>query len=74
MFEPNQWNFEKFAADCKKKYGVGPRTDLAKVEFGGDRLQAASNIVFSNGLLDPWAAGLWIFIIKLYTVVIYFIT
>lgn len=57
MFEPSPWNLKEFAADCKKKYGVEPKPDLAKIEFGGDRLRSASNIVFSNGLLDPWAAG-----------------
>ncbi|CAH2103008.1 unnamed protein product [Euphydryas editha] len=57
MFEPNPWNFTQFAEDCHKKYNVQPRPQGARVEYGGARLQAASNIVFSNGLLDPWAGG-----------------
>lgn len=57
MFEPNPWNFTKFAEGCYKKYNVYPRSQGARVEYGGARLQAASNIVFSNGLLDPWAGG-----------------
>ncbi|CAG4950635.1 unnamed protein product [Parnassius apollo] len=57
MFEPNPWNITKVSADCHKKYNVYPRPDVARLEYGGDRLLAASNIVFSNGLLDPWAGG-----------------
>ncbi|CAH0724480.1 unnamed protein product, partial [Brenthis ino] len=57
MFEPTPWNFTKYAETCHKKYNVYPRPQGARVEYGGDRLKAASNIVFSNGLLDPWAGG-----------------
>ncbi|KAL0851613.1 hypothetical protein ABMA28_007392 [Loxostege sticticalis] len=57
MFEPNPWNFTKFSDDCHSKYGVYPQPDAARITYGGDRLAAASNIVFSNGLLDPWTAG-----------------
>ncbi|XP_048489351.1 lysosomal Pro-X carboxypeptidase [Plutella xylostella] len=57
MFEPSPWNFTSFSEDCHKKYGVYPHPEAARIEYGGDRLQAASNIVFSNGLLDPWAGG-----------------
>ncbi|GBP76885.1 Lysosomal Pro-X carboxypeptidase [Eumeta japonica] len=57
MFEPNPWNYTTFAEDCKKKYGISPKPEMARIEYGGDNLKAASNIVFSNGLLDPWTGG-----------------
>lgn len=57
MFEPSPWNFTEYSEGCHKKYNVYPRPELARIQYGGDRLQAASNIVFSNGLLDPWVGG-----------------
>lgn len=57
MFEPSPWDFKAYSKDCHKKYGVYPREHDARLMYGGTLLQAASNIVFSNGLLDPWAAG-----------------
>ncbi|CAG9796845.1 unnamed protein product [Diatraea saccharalis] len=57
MFEPQEWNFTKYSEDCYKRYNVYPLQDAARVTYGGDRLQAASNIVYSNGLKDPWAGG-----------------
>ncbi|CAB3240100.1 unnamed protein product [Arctia plantaginis] len=57
MFEPMPWNYTLFAEDCHKKYNVYPRPEMARIEYGGDRLQAASNIVFSNGMKDPWTGG-----------------
>lgn len=57
MFEPSPWNFTEFSQECHRKYNTYPKPDLARIEYGGGMLQAASNIVFSNGLMDPWAAG-----------------
>ncbi|GBP12367.1 Lysosomal Pro-X carboxypeptidase [Eumeta japonica] len=57
MFEHNPWNYTTFAQNCKKKYGVIPKPEAARIKYGGDNLRAASNIVFSNGLLDPWTGG-----------------
>lgn len=57
MFEPAPWNFTEYSAECYRKYGVYPRERDARITYGGAMLQAASNIVFSNGMLDPWTAG-----------------
>jgi len=57
MFEPAEWNLDDFSADCQRKYGVTPRPDWAIVEYGGRDVDSASNIVFSNGDLDPWGPG-----------------
>ncbi|XP_012280415.1 lysosomal Pro-X carboxypeptidase isoform X2 [Orussus abietinus] len=57
MFEPNKWDFKKFSDDCYATYKVRPQSYLACQEYGCDSLWTATNIVFSNGLLDPWTSG-----------------
>lgn len=57
MFEPHPWNLQEVAKDCLAKWGVVPRPEMANMMFGGRKLEGASNIVFSNGLLDPWSSG-----------------
>ncbi|CAG9768709.1 unnamed protein product [Ceutorhynchus assimilis] len=59
IFEPISWDYEKFTKECIKKYGVVPYSpNKLFLEFGGaTMLKYSSNIVFSNGLLDPWSSG-----------------
>merc|ERR1719495_1082512 len=57
MFEPAKWDIDAFSKQCVKDWGVKPRPDMANLIYGGRHLEAASNIVFSNGLLDPWSSG-----------------
>ncbi|KAF7989870.1 hypothetical protein HCN44_008544 [Aphidius gifuensis] len=57
MFEIQPWNFDEYSNDCQKKYNVKPIENLACNTYGCKDLSTASNIVFSNGLLDPWSSG-----------------
>lgn len=58
MFEPKPWNYTDYSEKCYQQWGVRPRgLDTPILEYGGKNLRYYSNIVFSNGLLDPWSAG-----------------
>lgn len=57
MFEPYLWNLEKFSDDCFNQWGVKPRPHWMITLYGGKNISSHSNIVFSNGDLDPWSAG-----------------
>jgi len=57
IFEKSPWDFEKFAKYCHTTYGIQPVVDIIEKIYGGKNLNAASNIIFSNGLLDPWSSG-----------------
>jgi len=59
MYYPSLWDAEGYVEYCKSQYGPALQTSLnyAQVEFGGKDIEAASNIVFSNGQLDPWRGG-----------------
>ncbi|EGI66041.1 PREDICTED: lysosomal Pro-X carboxypeptidase [Acromyrmex echinatior] len=57
MFEPVKWNITDYNNICFKKYSVSPQPYLVCEEYGCKNFNSASNIIFSNGLLDPWASG-----------------
>ncbi|ROL49925.1 Lysosomal Pro-X carboxypeptidase [Anabarilius grahami] len=57
MFEPQPWNFQAFSDDCYNLFGVRPREDWAEIVYGGRNISDHSNIIFSNGNLDPWMSG-----------------
>ena len=59
MFEKSEWDLAAFTSSCQAMWGEAavPQPDLANSLYGGRDLDSATNIVFSNGLLDPWSSG-----------------
>ncbi|XP_020597700.1 lysosomal Pro-X carboxypeptidase [Phalaenopsis equestris] len=62
MFPAYEFNYSAFADECSQSYGVKPRPAWITTEFGGHDISKVlkkfgSNIIFSNGLLDPWSGG-----------------
>ena len=52
------WNAAQVTAGCVASYGVVPDFYWGKVGYGGRQVaNTATNIVFTNGELDPWRAG-----------------
>ncbi|XP_062144209.1 uncharacterized protein LOC133851689 [Alnus glutinosa] len=62
MFPTYDYNFSSFQEECWKDFRVNPRPRWITTVFGGHDIKTAlkkfgSNIIFSNGLLDPWSGG-----------------
>ncbi|KAH9654451.1 alpha/beta-Hydrolases superfamily protein [Citrus sinensis] len=62
MFPPSGYDYKDFAEQCMMTYGVRPRIHWITTEFGGKRIELVlkrfgSNIIFSNGMQDPWSRG-----------------
>ncbi|KAK7503717.1 hypothetical protein BaRGS_00004840 [Batillaria attramentaria] len=57
MFYNIPWDFKDYAAQCKADSGVEPRENWISLQYWGKNIKSASNIIFSNGLLDPWSGG-----------------
>lgn len=44
-------------AQCASDWGITLRLDWSRIHWGGfDSFKYGSNIIFSNGLIDPWHA------------------
>ncbi|OQR67810.1 lysosomal Pro-X carboxypeptidase-like [Tropilaelaps mercedesae] len=54
---PFDWDSEVLTEYCQRRYGMTPDPEKFRTMFGGDKITMASNIVFSNGDLDPWSIG-----------------
>ncbi|XP_028071321.1 lysosomal Pro-X carboxypeptidase isoform X1 [Camellia sinensis] len=62
MFPAAPFNLSSFIEDCKNSYGVFPRPHWVTTYYGGHDIKLvlhrfASNIIFSNGLRDPYSSG-----------------
>jgi lysosomal Pro-X carboxypeptidase len=61
MFNPQNWEIEEFAKLCKKTWKADVRPTWAFDFFGGKNFEKEikeySNILFTNGKMDPWNAG-----------------
>lgn len=61
MFIAQPFDYDGFTKDCQQKFKLTPRYQWVWDYFGGKDIQrdfqSISNIIFSNGQLDPWTAG-----------------
>jgi len=57
MFFPSPWNMTQVSAGCYKTWRATPMPKMADIMYGADDLVAASNIILSNGDLDPYSSG-----------------
>jgi len=57
MFYPAPWNLTSIIQGCQQSFGVTPRPYWIEEYLGGKNIQDFTNIVFTNGDLDPWSGG-----------------
>ncbi|XP_041357305.1 lysosomal Pro-X carboxypeptidase-like [Gigantopelta aegis] len=57
MFEPSEWNFTAYSEGCYKQFKVKPREYWIIEQYNGKNIKDTGNIIFSNGLYDPWSSG-----------------
>ncbi|MCH82400.1 lysosomal pro-X carboxypeptidase-like protein, partial [Trifolium medium] len=62
MFQPSPFNLKNYVKKCKKDYGVATRPHWISTYYGGKNIKlvlrrSSSNIIFSNGLKDPYSSG-----------------
>merc|ERR1712117_382357 len=59
MFPEYSWDLEATKEGCEKQFGsqYSFRPDWMVTQFGARNVSQTSNIIFSNGKLDPWAVG-----------------
>jgi lysosomal Pro-X carboxypeptidase len=56
FFPASPWNYTALEEYCQYAWGVTPDASWAST-FGYNSLEGVTNIIFSNGMLDPWRGG-----------------
>ncbi|GLC41303.1 hypothetical protein PLESTB_001077500 [Pleodorina starrii] len=56
FWDQGPFDWDAINAHCEEAWGVTPRPDWGPITYGGYDYRSTSNIVFSNGLYDPWSA------------------
>ncbi|CAH8558528.1 hypothetical protein MS3_00005578 [Schistosoma haematobium] len=56
IMPPLNWDLKSFSISCQNRFGVSPRVEWPKVEFWSKSVHTITNIIFSNGEIDPWSA------------------
>eukprot|EP00249_Psilotum_nudum_P024688 c29263_g2_i2 orf=664-2202(-) len=62
IFPAFPFDLQEMSHECAGQYGITPRPHWITEEYGGHDIKTVlrhygSNIIFSNGLLDPWSGG-----------------
>ncbi|XP_030522321.1 lysosomal Pro-X carboxypeptidase-like [Rhodamnia argentea] len=62
MFQPQPFILSNFTDGCNYQFGVVPRAHWVTTYYGGHDIELilrrfGSNIIFSNGLRDPWSTA-----------------
>lgn len=57
LFEKHEFNLTQYIDECRNKFHLTPDPYYITRSFGGRNVNAASNIIFSNGMRDPLAPG-----------------
>ncbi|GAB2300736.1 hypothetical protein Dimus_034773 [Dionaea muscipula] len=62
IFPASKYNYSDQDTYCKSAFGVGPRPHWITTEYGGRDIKRVlrrygSNIIFFNGMRDPWSGG-----------------
>ncbi|EFA80247.1 peptidase S28 family protein [Heterostelium album PN500] len=57
FFPAAPWSLSQLTQYCQQTWQVTPNPNWITTYYQGQDLSQTSNIIFSNGVLDPWRAG-----------------
>jgi len=57
MFDVSPWSEAGWNKECRQVWDTDPEVYKMQTIYGGRDIYGASNIVWSNGALDPWSTG-----------------